>query len=187
MKSFNLMAASAVAFLLVVALAIPAEARSHHRHYSHVHHHATRIALAESNDCVPDNNGRCAWFGTISRTSEARRGGQRVTGFDDGSIIGGRPSGCPHAYCGCGLRLYLGISDPRLNLAWNWARFFPRASPGPGMAVVWGHHVALIERMVGPREAILRDYNSGGGLSRVHERSIAGAVVVNPNARTAMR
>src|SRR5690348_6224620 len=40
----------------------------------------------------------------------------------NGTIIGGRPAGCPHNYCGCGLRIHLGISDKRFNLAWNWAR-----------------------------------------------------------------
>lgn len=102
-------------------------------------------------------------------------------GYSDGSVIGGRPSGCPHAYCGCGTARYLGLNDPRLNLAWNWARLFPRASPGAGMAVVWHHHIALIESMVGHNEAVLRDYNAGRGLSYLHVRSIAGAVVVNPN------
>lgn len=106
---------------------------------------------------------------------------------DETVIIGGRPHGCPRQYCGCGAARYLGLNDARLNLAWNWAKLFPRTSPGPGMAVVWRHHVALIEQMVGPREALLRDYNSGKGLSRLHVRSIAGAVVVNPHSRVASR
>lgn len=110
-----------------------------------------------------------------------------VAGRSDALFIGGRPPGCPKAYCGCGLARYLGINDARLNLAWNWTRLFPKANPGPGMAVVWRHHVALIEGMAGDGEALLRDYNSGGGLSRVHVRSIRGAVVVNPSYRTASR
>lgn len=101
-------------------------------------------------------------------------------------IIGGRPAGCPHKYCGCALRLHLGINDTSLNLAWNWARKFQRATAAPGMVVVWRSHVALIEEVVGPGEALLRDYNSGRGLSRIHVRSIAGAVVVNPSIRTAV-
>lgn len=101
-------------------------------------------------------------------------------------VLGGRPAGCPRAYCGCGLRKYLGIEDTSLDLAWNWARKFQRAHAAPGMAVVWRHHVALIEEIVSPSEARLRDYNSGRGLSRIHVRSIAGAVVVNPSARIAV-
>jgi len=100
----------------------------------------------------------------------------------DGHVIGGRPHGCPHAYCGCGLARYLGKTDKRLNLAWNWARMFPRAAPGARKAVVWRHHVALIEYMTGPNEAMLRDYNGGRGLSYLHVRSIRGAVVVDPFA-----
>lgn len=89
-------------------------------------------------------------------------------------IIGGRPAGCPHAYCGCGARLYLGIADVRLNLASNWLRYYSGSTP----VAVWSHHIAIIERMTGPRTAILRDYNSGGGLSRIHERSLAGARII---------
>lgn len=102
-------------------------------------------------------------------------------------IIGGRPAGCPRRYCGCALRLYLGIDDKRLDLAANWARLFPRAHPGPGKAVVWGGHVALIEEMIDAGTARLRDYNSGGGLSRIHTRSIAGAIVVDPSVKLAER
>lgn len=105
----------------------------------------------------------------------------------NGNVIGGRPQGCPHAYCGCGLRKYLGINDPRLDLAWNWARLFPRGHAGPGMAAVRHHHVMLIERMTGPMTAIVRDYNGGRHLSYIHERSLRGYVFVDPSARLAMR
>ncbi len=94
--------------------------------------------------------------------------------YETGQIIGGRPAGCPRAYCGCGAARYLGISDPRLNLAWNWTKFYH----GPTPVAVWRHHIAIIERMTGPHTAILRDYNSGRGLSRIHERSIAGARII---------
>lgn len=95
--------------------------------------------------------------------------------YDNGTIIGGRPAGCPHAYCGCGLRKYLGIDDKRLNLASNWPRYYK----GSQMIAVWHHHVALVERMIDSRTALLRDYNSGGGLSRLHVRSVAGARILN--------
>lgn len=98
-------------------------------------------------------------------------------------VIGGRPSGCPHAYCGCGLRKYLGLSDVRLNLAWNWARLFPRTYAHDGAAAVRSHHVMLIEHMTGPLRAIVRDYNGGRHLSYIHERSLRGFIFVNPGAR----
>src|SRR5690242_11383198 len=48
-------------------------------------------------------------------------------------IVGGRPAGCPSAFCGCGAALRVfGRIVPELNLAANWLRF-PRTSPAPGM------------------------------------------------------
>ena len=86
---------------------------------------------------------------------------------DAGTVIGSRPAGCPHRYCGCGLRKYLGISDARLNLASNWARLLPReAGPRPGLAAVRRGHVMYIEAAAGNGQWLIRDYNSGGGLSR---------------------
>lgn len=163
---------TAVALALVcLTFAHAADARPKH----------ARIAAAASVQCIMDNDGRTTCGDGVSRIQH------RARAYSDATIIGGRPAGCPHRYCGCGLARYLGIDDKRLNLAWNWARLYPRARPAPGMAVVWRHHVALIVSMVGPGEALLRDYNSGRGLSRIHVRSIAGAVVVNPRAMVASR
>ena len=89
-------------------------------------------------------------------------------------IIGGRPAGAPHAYCGYAARIYLGIDDTRLNLAWNWTKYYHGSTP----VAVWPHHVAIIIQRTGPGTALLRDYNSGGGLSRIHERSLAGARII---------
>jgi hypothetical protein len=134
--------------------------------------------------CASDGTYRQA-CGQAETRIQSRRTGRAAYVEGGATIIGGRPAGCPKAYCGCGLARYLGINDARLNLAWNWARLFPKAQAGTGMAVVWRHHVAYIESMVGDREALLRDYNSGKGLSRLHVRSIAGAVIVDPRSRVA--
>jgi hypothetical protein len=99
-------------------------------------------------------------------------------------FIGGRPAGCPHSYCGCGLRKYLGLSDKRLNLAWNWARLLPRTDTHAGAAAVRHHHVMLLVRHISGSRWIVRDYNSGNGLSRIHERSVRGYVFVNPRTTT---
>ncbi|HET9717330.1 MAG TPA: hypothetical protein VFP60_14215 [Pseudolabrys sp.] len=107
---------------------------------------------------------------------------------DQGRIIGSRPSGCPHAYCGCGLRKYLGLSDVRLNLASNWARLFPHeAAPRAGLAAVRSGHVMYIEASAGNGQWLVRDYNSGGGLSRLHVRDVRGYRFVNPHAALASR
>src|ERR1700685_623744 len=71
--------------------------------------------------------------------------------YDAGSIIGGRPSGCPHAFCGCSASLYLfGKIIPELNLAANWFRKFPRTEPAPRMAAARsGHVMVLVEHRHG--------------------------------------
>jgi len=154
-----------LAALLAACMNTPSDARQHHKRY---HHHLTRVHIAEATDCLSDDNGHTNCNGSNKRIQS------HYYASDEGQVIGGRPSGCPHAYCGCGARLYLGIDDPRLNLAWNWTKYYHGSMP----VAVWYHHVAIIERMTGPHMAILRDYNSGNGLSRIHERSIAGARII---------
>lgn len=95
-------------------------------------------------------------------------------------VVGGRPAGCPHRYCGCGAALHVfGRHVRELWLARNWLKF-PRAEAGVGMAVVRSGHVAVIIGG-GPGRWLMKDYNSGRGLTRIHVRPIFGAVV-NPNA-----
>lgn len=112
--------------------------------------------------------------------SEPRRATQRPV-RQAGTVIGGRPSGCPSRYCGCSASLYLfGKIIPSLNLAANWLRF-PRATPAPRMAAARrGHVFVLVEHRQG-NVWLVHDGNSGGRLTRLHERSIAGFAIVNPN------
>lgn len=98
-------------------------------------------------------------------------------------VIGGRPAGCPHAYCGCGASLYLfGRIIPALNLAANWLKF-PRTDPAPKMAAARSHHVMILERQISGNIWLVHDSNSGGGLTRLHARSIAGYIIVDPHGR----
>ena len=84
------------------------------------------------------------------------------------------------------MRKYLGLSDVRLNLAANWARLFPHESaPRAGLAAVRSGHVMYIEAAAGNGQWMIRDYNSGGGLSRVHVRDVRGYAFVNPHAQLA--
>ena len=100
-------------------------------------------------------------------------------------LIGGRPHGCPHAYCGCGLARYLGLTDRRLNLAWNWAKMFARTHARAGAAAVRHHHVMLlVEHIAGTRWRV-RDYNGGRHLSYIHVRDVRGYVFVDPSTRAA--
>lgn len=97
------------------------------------------------------------------------------------SVVSHRPTGCPHAFCGCEASLYLfGQIRADLNLAANWARKFPRTSPAPGMAAVRNHHVMVLMSHVEGNNWLVHDGNSGGGLTREHVVSISGYTIVNP-------
>lgn len=105
-----------------------------------------------------------------------------------GDVIGGRPAGCPHRFCGCALSIKIfGAIKPKLNLAINWARYFPRTSPQPGAVAVRNGHVFQLIAPVNGSIWLVYDPNSGGGRIRIHQRSIASYVTVAPHARVAMR
>lgn len=147
-------------------------------------------------ECILTNEGRRVCMGAAPQAAMATApevpavdaAGNRAYAMADARIIGSRPSDCPTRYCGCGLRKFLGIEDKRLNLASNWARLFPR-EPGPraGLAAVRSGHVMYIEAAAGDGQWLIRDYNSGGGLSRLHVRDVRGYVFVNPHTAIASR
>jgi hypothetical protein len=102
-----------------------------------------------------------------------------------GRVVGGRPAGCPRSYCGCGASLYLfGKIIPSLNLAANWLRF-PRAAPAPGMVAARRGHVFVLKRHIRGKVWLVHDSNSGRGKTRIHPRSIAGFVIVDPRGDAA--
>lgn len=175
MNRTRMMLAIAVSFFAVVVSIDPSQAQPRR--------------TAAPDNCVYNNDGRRVCANAVSASSASAtttRGKRTAYAGVQGTIIGGRPAGCPHRYCGCGLRKYLGIADKRLNLARNWARLFPRvAGPAPGVAAVRNGHVMYIERAAGDGQWLVRDYNSGGGLSRLHVRSVRGYIFVNPHVRLA--
>lgn len=93
------------------------------------------------------------------------------------------PVGCPRrAFCGCGAAVRLFGSPVRsLWLAAAWFKF-PRAAPSPGTVAVRRHHVFVLESHLGGSTWLAYDANSGGHATRLHARSIAGYVIVNPRA-----
>lgn len=99
------------------------------------------------------------------------------------SRIVAHPDGCPHtAFCGCGVALKVfGKPIRDLWLAANWFKF-PKAEPAAGMVAVRRHHVFLIEAVLRPGIVLAYDPNSGGHLTRIHARSLAGYQVVNPHS-----
>lgn len=164
--------------------------------YQHAYS-ARRVAGHRAEGCTMTNDGRRVCMGADPQSAMAAvpqvpvvdaTGNRAYAMADAAQIIGARPSDCPHAYCGCGLRKYLGLEDKRLNLASNWARLFPRESgPRAGVAAVRSGHVMYIEGPAGNGQWLVRDYNSGGGLSRVHVRDVRGYVFVNPHSAVASR
>lgn len=140
-----------------------------------------------------DNDGRTtqasgqrsiAKRGNVDRVQQpARVAHHRARTDGAAQVVGRRPEGCPARYCGCATaRKLFGRDRPELHLAANWLRTFPRASPAPGLpAARPGHVLVLIAHIDGDRWKVW-DANSGGGLTRIHVRSIRGFEVVNPPA-----
>lgn len=112
---------------------------------------------------------------------KAKRHRQRVPvarqiAAHEGMTLGGsRFAGArPYAWCGWFLGRLLGMPSRHLWLARNWASVGSRASPAPGVVVVWRHHVGIITGRRGNQWVI----KSGNDGHRVRERprSIAGAI-----------
>lgn len=85
-----------------------------------------------------------------------------------------RGIGRPAAWCGWWLGQHLGMPLRKLWLARNWAHVGSPASPGPGVIVVWRHHVGIITGKQNGQWVV----KSGNDGRRVRERprSVAGAI-----------
>ena len=137
--------------------------------------------------CAADQSYRDTCPGASAAAAPRTRTATVVTA--DATVIGRRPEGCPHRYCGCEASLYLfGEMREGLNLAYNWVRKFPRTAPAPGMAAARSGHVMVLISHANGDEWLVHDGNSGGGLTRQHVRSIRGYTVVDPHgSRVALR
>lgn len=153
--------------------AAPVKAKVH-KAVRHSAHHATRqrrIAPAVS---------KVKYRQVHWRANRAERTPVRVYAGDSAQVIGGRPAGCPSRFCGCGASLEVfGRIIPALNLAANWLRF-PRTSPAPGMVAARRGHVFVLRAPLGNGVWMVHDSNSGGRMTRIHPRSLAGYAIVNP-------
>jgi hypothetical protein len=144
----------------LLVMSVQAQARPHHHHHYRHHHYSYRHHTSVMNAMA-------------SIPAEGR-------------VVSGRPSGCPHAFCGCEASLYtFGRVIPELNLASNWRRF-PRTAPAPGMAAVRSGHVMILQQQVAGNVWYVHDGNSGGHVTREHPRSIAGYTIVNPGGGSGM-
>lgn len=165
-----------------ILLSLPTIADARPKHH-HRHHHKTALAAAPSEFCGDRYCPKGVIPGGLLSDSVST---ERVIN-SVGSIVS-HPAGCPwRAFCGCGASIRVfGRSVRELWLARAWFRF-PRAAPAPGMAAVRNHHVMILESHVGGSVWVVYDANSGGHATRIHERSIAGYVIVNPRgSRLAM-
>jgi len=144
------------------------------------------IALTTSADAKHSHDRNvCNERGCSDRTKADGAASQHVTATNgDVAIVGGRPAGCPHNFCGCEASRYLfGEIRPELNLASNWIRKFPHTSPASGMAAARNHHVMVLISHVDGSDWLVHDGNSGAALTREHVRSISGYIVVDPRTR----
>lgn len=163
----------------------------HHHHYAH-HHYRKHVETGErvfyskpAYEDVADADQRylhaslSGYKAYASYTPEHRI---KLRSYDRENVIGGRPAGCPYAFCGCEASRYVfGRIIPSLNLAANWIREFPRTSPAPGMAAARNHHVMVLISHVDGSNWLVHDGNSGHHLTREHVRSIVGYVIVDPH------
>lgn len=140
------------------------------------------ISFAASASAYPDRHSLQTGMGAYASHDYRvvmRRSRTRVA-LAPSESMGRRPSGCPSRFCGCALALKLfGRIVPRLNLASNW-KAFPRTAPAPGMVAARSGHVFELLTHVSGNVWNVWDPNSGGGQTRVHQRSVAGYTIHNP-------
>jgi hypothetical protein len=169
------------AVLALVALASNADARQ--RHKAQLAHPDCNITMP-CEGVAPSPRGemiaRKLGFGSAQKvyTPRAAARPSRISGP---AQIVAHPKGCPgRAFCGCGAAVRIfGAPIRSLWLAANWFKF-PRTAPAAGMVAVRRHHVFVLERHLGGNTWLAYDANSGRRLTRIHARSIAGYVIVNP-------
>jgi hypothetical protein len=173
-----------LAALCAVLFASNAEARQRHRH--HVAHQKYDPACNVSMPCeIPASAKQ---FASRKEAARLARGQELYDAMpfgmptDRAGRILPHPAGCPRrAFCGCGAAVEVfGKPVRSLWLAANWLRF-PRAAPAPGMVAARRGHVFVIREVLGGGKVLAYDANSGGHKTRLHVRSLAGFVVVNPN------
>jgi hypothetical protein len=183
MKRYLILALSAS--ILTTMTIGEAQARKHH---SHIRHHHTRI-VKENSDFHQGGKVICdqRYLATCDERGfdeDVSPIGDRRTGVYGASRIVSHPAGCPRTrFCGCGAALRLfgkAIREGTYAVAAYWLHL-PRAEPAPGMAAANHRHVFVIEKVINRNTVVAYDANSGGHLTRIHVRSLAGYKVVNPH------
>lgn len=161
-----------------VAASVEFSARKYHRHRKSHRARSGRPARPVQTATIYTNDGRVVMTGVSPVVEQV----SAVAVSGDVRVIGGRPAGCPHRYCACALSLRIfGRVIASLNLAANWPRRFASTAPAPSMvAARSGHAFQLLSHVEGSVWRVY-DANSGGGKTRIHNRSIAGYRIVDPH------
>jgi hypothetical protein len=162
---------------LLCALTINAEARQRHK---------AIVAHPDCNVTMPCEGVAPSVRGERIAKRMGFGSAQKVYTPRAAATVVSHPPGCPsRAFCGCGAAVRVFGSPIRsLWLAANWFKF-PRSPPAAGMVAVRRHHVFVLEAHLGGDTWQVYDANSGRGLTRIHARSLAGYVVVNPRGGAA--
>jgi len=168
---------------LALTLSMPA-AHAAHRHgyfhtaYRHHAHGARHLAWRRAGwhrDVASRYDARDDRFGNSYAAADwhdAARSESRPSAFHSAGL-GPRP----RAWCGWYARQLVGQDPgPTFNLARNWAHWGHSASPGPGVMVVWPHHVGMITGRTSSGQWIVKSGNDGGGAAHERARSISGAI-----------
>lgn len=191
--SFACRAVTAAAAILLLG-DISAEARPRHAHS----HHAQTKQSAEP----------CFFLCSQADSGREHKGGKRATalsteatGFvqsqtsasdaaprgSKDTVVGGRPAGCPHKWCGCQASIEVfGRILPYLNKAANWLVAFPHVAQtagSPGMAAARRDHVVVLRKHIEGTRWEIKDGNySGAAHIRELDLRASGYTIVDPHA-----
>jgi hypothetical protein len=137
-----------LATVLALSLVFPVDAARHHKHKHHRTHHVHKVH-------------KKVHF-------RARRSKAGVV--ESHSIK--HP---PFAWCGWYMMKLYGETNKALLAARNWARWGRTAKPGPGVVVVWPHHVGKIVGKCSASRCLVHSGNDGH-MVKTRWRSVAGAI-----------
>lgn len=150
------------------------------------------LALFGPASAAEDDGGSMYRADHVGDATNMIAGPQRLARpLADSRVIGARPPECRITikgrlipFCGCALSVKIFgrvVNTPNLKLAAEWKRAFPRTRPAPGMvAARSGHAFQLVSHIKG-HHWIVWDPNSGGGMIRLHARSIRPYTIVDPH------
>lgn len=98
----------------------------------------------------------------VSSPTPSFSGHQGTTYHRVGKASSGQHWKKPGRWCGWYMRKHLGVSDPKYNLARNWAKWGQASSAQVGAVVVWRSHVGQIVGRNHKGQWLILSGNDGG-------------------------